>query len=166
MYTAGCFFMIRTFNLRKFLSSLALTLGAGFFAAFLTNGTYEVYETLNKPPLSPPGWVFAVVWSILYIMMGIALYAVRESSGCRGLKADAYRVFAVQLILNIGWPIVFFVFRAYLLSVIWLCVLIGFVFATVRLFWTINKCGGRLLVPYLIWCLYALYLNVGIYILN
>lgn len=158
--------MIRTFNLRKFLSSIALTVGAGVFANFLINDTTAVYAGLSKPPLSPPGWVFPIVWSILYVLMGIALYTVRESSGHGGLKPDAYRVFAMQLILNIGWPVVFFVFRAYLISVIWLCVLIGFVLAATRLFWTINKCGGRLLVPYLIWCLYALYLNVGIYILN
>lgn len=148
------------------MSSLALTLGAGLFAKFLINGTTSIYETFNLPPLSPPGVVFGIVWSILYVLMGIALYAVRESKGNENLKTDAYRVFAIQLILNVGWPIVFFVFRAYLLSVIWLCVLIGFVFAALRLFWTINKCGGRLMIPYLIWCLYALYLNVGIYILN
>ena len=155
--------MFQTIHLRKLISSLALTLGTGFLTGFLTGNQTEVYQGLVRPPLSPPGWVFGVVWSVLYLLMGIALYLVRTTQGD---NKKAIGAFAIQLFLNFCWPILFFGLRLYCFSAIWLGVLLVAVVITTILFFRVKPLAGWLLVPYLLWCVFALYLNIGTCILN
>ena len=89
--------MIRAFNLKKFLSSVAYPVGGGVLSAILTSGAMKSYADMSKPPLSTPGWVFPVVWTILYILMGISLYIIRESAISRCQKNDAILKFVIQL---------------------------------------------------------------------
>jgi len=152
-----------TIHLRKLVSSLALTLGTGLLAGYLSGSQGGIYGALNQPPLAPPGWVFGAVWTVLYILMGVSLYLVRTTPGEHG---RAETVFALQLLINFFWPILFFALGWYCFSVLWLILLILAVALTVWLFYQVNKTAAWLLVPYFVWCLFALYLNIGVCILN
>lgn len=148
---------------KKLIFCIALPLGVGGLSAFLTRGGMEIFESLNKPSLSPPGWLFPVVWTILYILMGIASYLV-ITSGKPG--RSALTVYGIQLIFNFFWSIFFFNFEAYLFSFIWLIILWIFILATLILFFKISEPAGYLLIPYLFWVAFAGYLNYYIYLLN
>lgn len=158
--------MLSAINLKKLVTSLIPPFAAGFLGWLFTRNSMEVYGTLNSPPLSPPGWVFPVVWGILYTLMGIALYLVRSSGGELETKKKAYWIFGIQLVFNFLWTLFFFRFRLYGFSAIWLGALIVLIAINILYFGKINKVAGWLLVPYLLWCAFALYLNVGIYLLN
>lgn len=123
----------------------------------------ETFEMVNKPPLSPPGWLFPVVWTILYVLMGIASYLVLTSGKPDDIALKAY---GIQLAVNFMWPILFFNLNLYLFSFIWLVALWLLVYQTIRLFWSASKTTGALMIPYLLWITFAGYLNLGIYFLN
>lgn len=158
--------MIQAFNLKKFLTSAAYPVGGGLLSAFLTSGEMKSYADMPKPPLSPPGWLFPVVWTILYILMGISLYMIRETAAPQNLKIRAIRAFAISLILNILWPIVFFSLRLCSAAAVWLGVLIVSVVIMINAFSKVNRTAAYIQLPYLLWCMFALYLNIGICILN
>ena len=158
--------MIRAFNLKKFLSSVAYPVGGGVLSAILTSGAMKSYADMSKPPLSPPGWVFPVVWTILYILMGISLYIIRESTISRCQKNDAILKFMIQLILNILWPIWFFSFRFCAFAAVWLVALIISVALMINAFSKISRTASYIQIPYLLWCIFALYLNIGICVLR
>lgn len=148
---------------KKFIICIAIPLAVGGLAGFLTSGGMETFKLLNKPALSPPGWLFPVVWTILYILMGIASY-IAASSG----KPDraALIVYGLQLVFNFFWPIIFFNLEAYLFSFIWLVILWALILATIDRFYKISKAAGYLLLPYLLWVTFAGYLNFYIYLFN
>ena len=106
----------------------------------------ETFEMVNKPPLSPPGWLFPVVWTILYVLMGIASYLVLTSGKPDDIALKAY---GIQLAVNFMWPILFFNLNLYLFSFIWLVALWLLVYQTIRLFWSASKTAGALMIPYL-----------------
>jgi tryptophan-rich sensory protein len=149
---------------KPFLISLLITLGIGGISGLIIQGQTGVYQSLNRPPLSPPSWLFPVVWTILYILMGIAAYLVYLSDPeCR---KPALTVYAVQLAVNFFWSPIFFNLEAYLLAFIWLVVLWILIVATIKLFYRCNKIAGWLLVPYLAWVTFAGYLSFNVWILN
>ena len=150
---------------KKFLLCLAIPLGVGGLSALLTSNSMQMFEEINKPPLSPPGWLFPVVWTILYILMGIALYLIVVAKD-RNKTLTAYISFGVQLFFNFFWSIIFFNAKAYLFAFIWLVLLWVGIIANIYFFYKINKTAGKLLIPYLIWVTFAGYLNFGIYLLN
>lgn len=121
------------------------------------------YNTLQKPPLSPPGFIFGIVWSILYLLMGIA-YGILVYKG----KSDAEvsKIYLTQLIVNLIWPILFFVFKLRLFSSIWIIILLILVISMVIKFYKKDKIIGYSQIPYLLWIMFATYLNIGVYILN
>ena len=121
------------------------------------------YNTLQKPPLSPPGFIFGIVWSILYLLMGIA-YGMLVYKG----KSDAEvsKIYWTQLIVNLIWPILFFVFKLRLFSSIWIIILLILVIKMVIKFYKKDKIIGYSQIPYLLWIMFATYLNIGVYILN
>lgn len=122
------------------------------------------YNKLIQPPLAPPGWLFPIVWTILYILMGISSYIILESNSSD--KESALKIYFIQLIINGFWTIFFFALKWRLFSSLWLILLIIFIILMIVRFYKINKTAGLLQIPYLLWCLFALYLNIGIYILN
>ena len=144
---------------------VALPLAVGAVSGWLSGGM-EMYTELNKPPLSPPGWVFPVVWAILYGMMGIASWLVSESDAGAGEKSKALRGYLLQLAVNFFWPILFFRFELYLLAFLWLMLLWVLVFVTGSRFSRINPTAGNLMVPYLLWVTFAGYLNLAFFFLN
>jgi tryptophan-rich sensory protein len=140
--------------------SVLISLGAGALSRLLSGDSMGIYSNLYKPPLSPPGWVFPVVWTILYILMGIASYLVFVSNSPN--KQKALKLYFVQLVMNVGWSILFFGMNAYLLAFTGLLLLWYFVYLTMKEFYKINPLAGKLLVPYLLWLTFAGYLNLVI----
>ena len=119
-----------------------------------------------QPPLSPPGWLFPVVWTVLYVLMGIASYLVSVSDAPHEEKARALWTYGIQLAFNFLWPIAFFNLKWYLFAFLWLVILWILILITALRFGRIRKPAGYLLVPYLLWVAFAGYLNLGIYLLN
>ena len=153
-------------NKKLLIICLVIPLAVGGLAALLTGGGMDTFETLNQPPLSPPGWLFPVVWTILYILMGIASYLVLTSGKSRESIRRALVLYGIQLAFNFLWPILFFSLSAYLFAFIWLVALWLLILATTVSFYRISDIAGYLMIPYLIWVTFAGYLNLGIYLLN
>ncbi len=139
-----------------------IPVAVGGLSALLAGGNLS--SDYKTPPLNPPDWVFPVVWNILYIMIGIASYIIYKESECK--FNDALKTYWYQLFVNFCWPIVFFRFHYFTAAAIVLGVLILLIIANIIEFYKLNKTAGLLLVPYLAWCLFALYLNVGVAVLN
>lgn len=147
-------------------SNLLIPLAVGGFAALLTADSMQVYDTFTRPPLSPPGWLFPVVWTALYLLMGYSAYRIRVSDASRSDKARALVIYAFQLGINFLWPILFFSGQMLLTAFLVLLLLWLLVLATMVLFSPIDQTAGTLLLPYLLWVTFAGYLNYGIYLLN
>ena len=150
---------------KKLLINLAIPLGAGGLAALLSGGM-DTYAALNQPPLSPPGWIFPIVWSILYLMMGYASYRIATSDAPADQRKNALTFYGIQLFFNFLWPIVFFRLQWYWAAFILLLVLWVFIYITMYRFEVIDEPAENLLIPYLLWVTFAGYLNLGIALLN
>lgn len=153
-------------NLKSLIICIALPLLIGALSGFVTNNTMEQFSNLNQPPLSPPGWLFPIVWTILYIAMGVASYLVLVSNENNQTIISSLRFYVIQLIFNFFWPVIFFVFEWYLFAFIWLVALWVLIGITTYKFFGISKVAGYLMIPYLLWVTFAGYLNLGIYLLN
>ena len=146
-----------------FLFQLALSLGGGIIVGLLTSGR-EVYDTLIKPPLSPPAILFPIVWSILYTLMAVSASLILSS---KSLKTDsAMKIYYAQLAVNFVWPFLFFSLSFLTLSFVWILLLIALVALMIYKFYGINKTAAFLQIPYFLWLLFAAYLNLGFVILN
>ena len=152
-------------NWKKLLICLAIPLAVGGLAALLSGGMSD-YGVMAKPPLSPPGWVFPVVWGILYLLMGYASYRVLESGAAEEEIKKTLTLYGLQLVANFIWPLLFFGGGWFLLSFFWLILLWVLIFLTIRAFSSIDETAGNLLIPYILWVTFAAYLNFGIYLLN
>lgn len=148
---------------KKLILCILFPLAIGGLAGFLTRNSMETFQSINKPALSPPGWLFPVAWTILYILMGIASYLVFTSEKS---NKTAISVYGIQLVFNFLWPIFFFNLESFLFSFIWLVILWIIILTTMVLFYRIFKAAGYLLLPYLLWVTFAGYLNLYIYLLN
>ena len=148
------------------LKCIAVPLLVGVVSAFLTSGGMEMFETIVKPPLSPPNWLFPVVWTILYILMGISSYLILTSGAEQEKIEKAISIYGYQLVVNFLWPTFFFNLQWYLFSFFWLLLLWLLVFQMIRKFSEIDKRAALLNLPYLIWLTFAGYLNLGIWWLN
>ena len=142
---------------------IALPLAVGGLSALLTRGGMQTFNTLNKPKLSPPGRLFPVVWTILYILMGIASYLVAASKKPNGGALIAY---GIQLVFNFFWSIIFFGAQRYLFAFIWLVALWVLILITIVKFNKVSPTAAYLMIPYLIWVTFAGYLNLQIAIRN
>lgn len=153
-------------NVKELLIAVAIPLLVGLLSSFLSMGGMEQFAAVNKPPLSPPGILFPIVWTILYTLMGVASYLV--FSGIKDSQdiQDALTVYVVQLVVNFFWSIIFFNLEWYLFAFFWLVLLWVLIFYTIRLFYPISKTAAYLMIPYLLWVTFAGYLNLGIYLLN
>ena len=121
------------------------------------------YNTLQKPFLSPPSIVFPIVWTILYILMGISFARLELNSK---IDQDIKQIYYLQLFVNALWSIFFFVLKWRLFSFIWILLLLTLIIIMIIKFYKKDKIAGLLQLPYLIWTLFATYLNFGVYLLN
>ena len=152
-------------NLKKRLINWAIPLAVGGLATLLSGGM-DTYQVMNQPPLSPPGWLFPIVWAILYVLMGEAAYRILTSGADKVKIKKAMLAYGAQLLLNFLWPLLFFGEQLYLgafllLIALWIAILI-----TARRFSQVDETAGDLLLPYLLWVTFAGYLNLGVYLLN
>lgn len=145
---------------------LALCFGVGLLASALTADATRVYtETAIKPPLTPPGWVFGAVWTVLYALMGISgalVYLSPESEQ----RQRGINLFLVQLAVNFFWSLIFFNAAAYCFAFAWIVLLWGLIIAMVITFYQVKPLAAWLQVPYLLWVTFAAYLNFGVWLLN
>lgn len=153
-------------NYKLLTICIALPLAVGALAGLLTSSSMETFNKLNKPALSPPGFLFPIVWTILYILMGVSSYLVLTSGQGRNKIKDALFTYVLQLIFNFFWSIWFFNLEWYLFAFIWLLILWVVIFNTIVSFYEISKVAAYLLIPYLLWVTFAGYLNYSIYLLN
>lgn len=152
-------------DIKKLLLCLAVPLAVGGLSALLSGGMSE-YRQLNQPPLAPPGWVFPLVWTVLYLLMGYASYRVQVSGKEPVAIRRALRVYAAQLLLNFLWSILFFGLEWRLAAFILLIGLWILIYLTMRHFSELDELAGDLLIPYILWVTFAGYLNLGVYLLN
>lgn len=160
-------FGFRTINLRHVIwcvISILFAQAVGLLSALLSGDIGAVTSSLSVPALFPPQWLFPVVWTILFTLNGIAIFLVlsRRAPG----QEQALLSYAVSVLLNFLWPILFFRFSLYWVSVFVLIALIFTVWTAAHRFKPINGTASLLLIPYFIWLIFALYLNVSIAILN
>lgn len=133
----------------------------GGIVGFIINGFID-YTELVKPPLAPPKIFFPIAWSIIYLLMGISYYLYRKDFNDK----KTIQLYYAQLIVNLLWSIIFFVFKLRLLAIAWILVLDILVIILIKRFFETKKISTYLNIPYLLWILFATYLTIGIYILN
>ena len=151
-------------NIKALVIAILIPLAVGALSAFLTKDSMQIYNQVNKPAFSPPPVVFPIVWSILYILMGISSYMIYISDAHN--RDSALKLYAVQLAFNLAWPIVFFSLQLYLVSFLWLLALIVILAIMVYRFYHIKPLAAYLQLPYLAWTLFAAYLNWMVFLLN
>ena len=132
---------------KKLLICLAIPLGVGALAALLSRSGMDAYKAYEKPPISPPGWLFPVVWTALYALMGWASYLILQENAGKAETQKALTLYAVQLALNFLWPLVFFRAEKWLAAFFLLIALWVAIFLTIRAFSKIKESAGDLLLP-------------------
>ncbi|ASU33706.1 TspO/MBR family protein [Mucilaginibacter xinganensis] len=158
---------VKKFRLFPFITSLFITLAIGFVASLFTRPQIAGwYSTLNKPSFNPPAWLFAPVWTALYIMIAIAAYLVWQRRDGSVSYKTAATIYAVQLLLNFSWSIVFFGLHGILPAVFVILLMWAAIILNIRWFAKFSKIAAWLLVPYLLWVSFASLLNLSIYLLN
>ncbi len=153
-------------KIKTLLISLAIPLAVGGLAALLSGGGMADYGQLEQPPLAPPGWLFPIVWTVLYLLMGYASYRVVTSDADNTQKQRALILYGAQLFVNFLWPLIFFGLEWRLTAFLVLLVLWVLILLTMRAFSDIDERAGDLLIPYILWVTFAGYLNLGVFLLN
>ena len=153
------------FNKERLLKCILVPVVAGGIAGFLSGGGMKEFAQLNQPPLSPPGWLFPIVWTILYVLMGVSSYLILNAETDKN-KFVPLVIYVIQLFVNVMWPIFFFGFGIRFFALLWLILLWILVFWMIKKFREISKLAAKLCVPYLIWLTFAAYLNLGVWWLN
>lgn len=150
----------------RWLVSVLIPVAVGALSGVIAREGMELYPTLNQPALAPPGWLFPVVWTALYIFMGTASYLVFTSGAPEKKIGRALQLYTLQLIVNFFWSIFFFNFSLYLFSFFWLLLLWVLVIGTGLLFYRLDETAGYLFIPYFLWVTFAAYLNLSTALLN
>lgn len=154
-------------NFCKLIISVLICLSAGFIGSTFTTPSIPTwYATLNKPSFNPPNWLFAPVWTTLFILMGIAAFLIWRKGLKKKVVKNALIIFLVQLVFNTLWSFLFFKFHLPFWALMDIIVLWTLILLALIKFWKINKAAGILLIPYLLWVSFASFLNYTIYQLN
>ena len=156
----------KKFGIGKLIGSLALTLGAGLIAGLFSMNAKTIFNSLKLPSFAPPAQVFMPVWIILYILMGIAFFLIlRKGKDTPGVKS-ALSYFIIQLVLNVLWSVLFFTLGLRGAALVDIIMLLIYIAITTYKFYKIDKTAGILMLPYLIWVMFAAVLNFAIVMLN
>ena len=156
--------MIKTINLKRLIKCLAIPQILGIIAALLTKDSKVIYSMIDKPPLSPPSWLFPVVWTLLYIFICIADYICTDEAKPVCKKARA--LYIAGLFINIIWQVTFFRFKMFTAAAVVAAVILLLAVYTAYEYYKCNAKTLYLYVPYIIWLIFALYLSVGVAVLN
>ncbi|MBR3995921.1 MAG: tryptophan-rich sensory protein [Clostridia bacterium] len=154
-------------KIKPYVVSILIALAIGGLSALLTMDSMDIYSEIVTPPLAPPGFLFPIVWTILFILMGISAAMIYTSdNGTAQEKSTALRIYAASLAVNFLWSIIFFNFRAYLTAFAVLLLLLMLVIKTIFEYKKIEPVAAYLQIPYALWVTFAGYLNFAIWILN
>ena len=145
-----------------YTKSILIPVIVGAIVGFIISGSID-YNSLQKPFLAPPSILFPIIWSILYVLMGIS-YGILDSNSL--VDSQINSIYYLQLFVNALWPIFFFVLKWRLFSFIWILLLLALLVVMIIRFYRKNKVAGLLQIPYLLWTTFATYLNLGVYLLN
>ncbi len=152
---------------KPYIVSILIALAVGGISAFFTRNNMDIYNEIQMPPLSPPSFLFPIVWSILYVLMGISSAMIYTTeNGSVDEKREALKIYAASLLVNFSWSIVFFNFRAFLTSFAVLLLLLFLILKTISAYKSILPRAAYLQIPYAVWVAFAGYLNLAIWILN
>ena len=150
---------------KKIIIAILIPLGVGLLSFLLTrNGINNYSDNLIKPSFAPPSFLFSIVWTILYILMGLSSYYIYESMSCH--KGNCLLLYGLNLVLNFTWTIVFFNLEARLFAFLFILLLDIVVILMTLCFYGIDKKSGYMNIPYIIWLLFATVLNFSVYLLN
>ena len=153
-------------NWKPYVFFIALSEGVGFLSGWLSREGQRIYPNIaSLPPLAPPGWVFPVAWVLLYALMGYGAARVYSASE-QGSRNWALNLFLIQLVVNFFWSPIFFNARSYGFAFFWLLLLLALVAAMTYFFGKVDRKAALAQVPYLLWLLFAAYLNYGVWKLN
>ena len=145
---------------------IAICEAVGFFAGILTRQGTKIYaQTAIKPPLTPPGWLFPVVWVVLYALMGIGAARITLAPSSAG-RSRGLNLMVTQLVVNFFWPLLFFNAGVYGFALLWLLLLWGLVLWMILVWRKVETLAAWLQIPYLLWLSFAVYLNAGVWYLN
>ena len=145
---------------------IAICEAVGFLAGILTRqGTIIYAQTAIKPPLTPPGWLFPVIWVVLYALMGIGAARITLTPSSAG-RSRGLNLMVTQLVVNFFWPLLFFNAGAYGFALLWLLLLLGLVLWMILVWRKVESVAAWLQIPYLLWLSFAVYLNAGVWYLN
>ncbi len=154
-------------KIKPYIVSILIALGIGGLSAILTSENMSLYDDIIRPPLSPSSILFPIVWTILYILMGISAALIyNDRSATKAEKSSALKVYALSLIVNFFWSIIFFNLRAFLFAFIWLLLLLLLIIVTIVKYYKINPLAAFLQIPYALWVSFAGYLTFAIWYLN
>ena len=145
---------------KTYIIQIGIALLIGGLSSLATMGNFDIFDNITKPPLTPPMWVFPVVWGILFVLMGIGAALVYKTAGYIPF------VYWLQLAVNFLWSIIFFNMQAYLFAFIWLLLLLALIIIMFIEFYKINKTAAYLQIPYILWVTFAGYLTFAIWLLN
>ena len=150
-----------------YVIAIAVPLAVGLLSALLTRGNMDIYDRLITPPLSPPSILFPIVWTVLYVLMGISSAIVWQRRSENIETADrGLAYYAVSLAFNFAWSIIFFNFGRYLFAFLWIICLLYLIIRYTVIYKKISHGAAYLQIPYIIWVSFAGYLNFGICVLN
>lgn len=154
-------------TVKTYIIAILIPLAVGLLSALLTRDSMMIYGDIVRPPLSPPSILFPIVWTILYVLMGVSsamVWTRRKENPADAWAGLAY--YAASLIFNFGWSILFFSFRQYLAAFLWLLVLWYLILKTILHYRKVVPLAAYLQIPYLLWVTFAGYLNLAVWILN
>lgn len=149
---------------KTLIKCIILPLAVGAVSGFLCRNGMKEFMSMPQPPLSPPAWLFPVVWTILYALMGSAAYYILVSESKE--RGRALALYGIQLVFNFFWSILFFNVKNYLFAFGWLMAMWLLIIMTALSFYKIKKKAGYLLIPCILWTTFAAYLNYGVYLLQ
>lgn len=155
---------MKKIDIKKLLFYIFITFLIGITPSIFIFRSIDLYNYINKPLFSPPSIIFPIVWTILYIIMGISIYMIMESK--KEGKKNARLIYYIQLISNALWTPIFFGLREYFLAFLWILMIIVFVIIMILSFYKINKISAYLQIPYLLWLIFASYINFYVFVLN
>lgn len=154
-------------KIKPYAVSILIALLVGGASAFLTRNNMDIYDELITPPLAPPSILFPIVWTVLYVLMGISaamIYTAKDEPFKE--RYSALAIYASSLVVNFSWSIIFFNLKAYLFAFIWLLFLLFLIVKTIMQYKKIRPIAAYLQIPYAVWVAFAGYLNLGIWVLN
>lgn len=154
-------------KIKPYIISILIALGLGGLSAFFTRNNMDLYSDIIRPPLSPPSVLFPIVWTILFILMGISAAIIyTNETAPEYQKKSALYTYALSLIINFFWSIIFFNWRSFLFAFVWLILLLYLIIKAIIKYKKIEPIAAYLQIPYTLWVTFAGYLTLAIFILN